>query len=158
MTTIRTYQPADAVYLTGLYQRSVLELGSRDYDAAQVAVWAKLAPSPERLQALSTDGRIRLVAADALDRPLAFADLERNGHIDLFYCAPEAAGKGIGAALYLALEKKARQDGIERLYAEASERAKFFFLKQGFAVIGRRDFKVEGISIYNYAVEKSLVG
>lgn len=156
MTRIRSYVAADASHLSALYRRSVLEVGSRDYGPAQIQAWAALAPSPERLQIQSEDGRIRLVASDALDLPVAFADLEPDGHIDLFYCAPEAAGTGIAAALYEALESSARQQGMTRLYAEASERARPFFLKQGFAVIAKREFEVTGVPIHNYAVEKSL--
>jgi len=33
------------------------------------------------------------VAANADDRPVAYIDLEPNGHIDRLFCAPEAAGQ-----------------------------------------------------------------
>jgi len=68
----------------------------------------------------------------------------------------EAAGTGVAAALYERLEGIARERHVPRLHAEASEAARRFFLKQGFAVIRRRDFAIAGVPIHNYAVEKWL--
>jgi len=154
--TIRPYAPGDAQLLAALYLRSVRELGSRDYSAAQVAAWASLCPSPERLHALSGDGRTRLVAVDGADLPVAFADLERDGHIHFFYAAPEVAGTGVARLLYAELEQVARAQHLTRLHAEASERAHRFFLRQGFEITARREFSVAGVPIHNYAVEKRL--
>jgi putative acetyltransferase len=88
------------------------------------------------------DGRLVLVAAGADGAPLAYGDLEGDGHIDHLYCRPDAAGTGVTAALYQALEAAARARGIARLYSEASEPARRFFQKQGFAVISRNDFEI----------------
>jgi putative acetyltransferase len=45
---------------------------------------------------------------------------------------------------------------MKRLHAEASEAARRFFLKRGFAVVNRRAFEIAGVRIHNYAVEKWL--
>lgn len=153
---IRPFRTADAAALAPLYVRSVEVLGRRHYAPAQVAAWSALAPSPERLVGLMADGRTRLVAVDHRDSLLAFADLEVDGHIHFLYAAPEAAGTGIAAALHDRLEAIARAAAAERLYAEASEAACRFFRRQGYAVLGRRDFEVAGTPIHNYAVEKRL--
>ena len=155
---VRAYRPGDAAVLADLYVRSVRAIGPAGYSAAQVAAWAAAAPTAERLEALSRDGRTTLVAVDDADRPLAFADLEPDGHIHFFYCAPEAAGTGVAAALYDELEVLARSRGMQRLYAEASEAARRFFVKRGFAVTGRRDLELSGTPIHNYAVEKGFAG
>lgn len=154
--TIRPFRNADAEPLSALYRRSVETVGPRGYAPEQVAAWASMSPSPERLRALAGDGRTTLVAVDAADEPLAFGDLEADGHIHFLYCAPEAAGTGIVAGLYAGLERRARDAGMARLYSEASEAARRFFLKQGFTVLARRDFEIGGVPIHNYAVEKRL--
>lgn len=153
---IRPYAARDAAALSALYRRSVREVGARDYSARQVEAWAGLAPSAERLDALLADGRTRLVAVDGADRPVAFVDCEADGHIHFLYCAPEAAGTGVVSELYDTLEAIARRGGVTRLYAEASEAARRFFLKKGFVVIQTRRFQVAGVDIHNYAVEKTL--
>jgi putative acetyltransferase len=62
----------------------------------------------------------------------------------------------VASALYDALEARARERGVGRLYAEASEAARRFFLKKGFIVTARRAFAIDGVPIHNYAVEKAL--
>lgn len=156
MITIRPYRAHDASALTEIYTRSVTELGSRTYNPDQIGIWATLAPTAERFAELMEDGRLRLIAADATDRAVAFCDLEADGHIHFLYALPEIAGTGAVTALYDALEKAARDRNIAKLYSEASELAKGFLLKQGFHVVERRDFEVAGVPIHNYAVEKRL--
>lgn len=152
---IRPARPGDAAAQSDLYRRSVAALGARDYSRAQVAAWASRAPSPAGFRTLGSDGRKTFVAeTDAA--MLGFADLEPDGHIDFFYCAPEAAGTGVAAELYACLEAEARARALPLLFAEASETARRFFVRQGFLVIARRDFEIGGVGLHNYAVEKRL--
>jgi putative acetyltransferase len=152
---IRAYTPGDAAALADIFRASVREIGTRDYSPEQIAAWAG-GVSAEGLGARLSDGRVTLVAVNDGNVPLAFGDLESDGHIDFLYAAPEAAGKGIAAALYDVLETHARANGIEQLYTEASEAARRFFLKKGFAVTARRDFSIGAVPIHNYAMEKKL--
>jgi putative acetyltransferase len=156
MARIRGYESRDAGALADLYRRSVMQIGPKDYAEEQVEAWAALGPSPAQIDARGADGRTTLVAVDDEDRPLAFGDLEHDGHIDYLYCAPEAAGTGVTAALYDRLERTARERGMKRLHAEASEAARRFFLKRGFAVVSKRAFEISGVRIHNYAMEKRL--
>jgi putative acetyltransferase len=156
IVSIRRYEAGDAGALADLYRRSVEQIGPQDYAAEQVEAWAALGPSTAQIDARSVDGRTTLVAVDDRDQPLAFGDLEHDGHIDHLYCAPEAVGKGVTAALYARLEQLARERGMKRLYSEASEAARRFFLKQGFAVVSKRSFEISGVPIHNYAMEKWL--
>ncbi|MBL27293.1 MAG: GNAT family N-acetyltransferase [Rhodospirillaceae bacterium] len=152
---IRPYRSDDAPALSALYRRSVEVLGPRHYTPAQVAAWASLTPDPEAMHArCAGPGRAALVAVDAADRPVAFAVLESDGHIDLFYAAPEAAGSGTATALLCAVEGEARELGGAALHVEASEGARSLFLKRGFATVARRDFEVGNVAIHNYAMRK----
>ncbi len=148
--TLRPYRPADAATLSGLYARSVRALGAQHYLPEQVEAWASLAPGAAALDARMADGRTRLVASDPADTPLGFLDLEANGHIDLLYVDPRVARSGVGRALLEA----AIGHGHPRLHAEASETARPLFERAGFVVTARRDFKVAGVPIHNWAVER----
>ncbi len=154
--SVRAYEKEDAALLCEIFVKAVEQVGNQDYTPAQVEAWAARCPGPARLEDLLKDGRIRLVAVDQANRPLAFCDLEPDGHIDFLYCAPEVAGTGVTSSLYDVVEQTARLRGMIRLYSEASEPARRFFLKRGFVVIARRDFELSGVSIHNYAVEKVL--
>ena len=151
---IRRYDPADAQALSDLYRRSVTELGAREYQARQVEVWADLAPSARLLSELMADGRARLVA-EADGRAVGFIDVKPDGHIHYLYRAPDAP-QGAADLLYAEAEAWARNQGVSRLFAEASEAARRFFERRGFVVTARRDFEVSGVPIHNYAVEKYL--
>ena len=155
--TIRPYELADASPLAKLFRRSVLELGPKDYSAAQVRAWAARTPSADHLNSKVTRaGTLCLVHVDQHGQPSAFIVLAPEGHIDLLYCAPEAAGTGVASALYKAMEASARKAGLTRLETEASEAARRFLAKHGFQCLHRRTFEIEGVEIHNYAMEKFL--
>lgn len=97
-----------------------------------------------------------LVAVDKEDQPLAFGDLEADGHFDHMFCHPDLAGSGIRSNLYDALEPAALRQGLKYLYVEASEPARRLFPAQGFRVDHRRDFIVRNVAIHNYRMEKRL--
>ena len=156
MINIRPFQNSDADALVEIYKRAVENIGPKAYNPEQVAVWANLLPNAERFAEIMNDGRVALVAVDADDRVVAFTDVEADGHIGFLYALPDVAGKGVAKMLYEALETKAREQDIGKLYSEASELAKSFLLKHGFSVVERRDFEVAGVPIHNYAVEKRL--
>lgn len=152
--SIRPYQPADAPALSALYEASVRALGAGDYAPAQIEAWASLTPSAEALDGRMGDGRTRLVAV--ADEVAGFIDVEPDGHIDLLYVAPAAAGAGVARLLLETAEALAPLSGVNRLYAEASETARPAFERLGFAIVARRDFEVAGVPIHNWAVEKAL--
>jgi len=153
---IRDYRPSDAPVLAEIYARSVRGIGPRFYGTEQVEAWAALAPTVERVREAYGDGRVALVAVDEADRPVAFSDVESDGHINFLYCAPEAAGRGVMSALVDRLEARARVLGHPRLHVEASEAARPFFLRRGFTMLERRELRIGDVPIHNYAMEKWL--
>ena len=154
--TIRGYDPRDAAGLADVFFRSVRQVALSDYTAAQVRAWAPEPRTAEWAHGEASDGRLVLVAANADDRPVAYIDLEPNGHIDRVFCAPEAAGLGIASRLYDAVEAAAREQGIRSLFTEASELARRLFERKGFAVVERQDLVIRGVAIHNYRMAKAL--
>jgi putative acetyltransferase len=153
---IRKYEPADAAHLNEVFCAAVRQTGRLAYSEQQVAVWAANAPDAAEYEERATDGRVLLVAVDDRDRPLAYADLEMDGHIDHLFCHPDAGRRGLASALYDELEKTALRLKIARLHVEASGLARPLFLRKGFTEIARRDFEMDGVPVYNYAMEKPL--
>ena len=153
---LRPAIPDDAEALAGVYERSVAALGLRDYTPEQVAAWIGQGARAGRFRARLSDGRRCWVAVDEAGAVQAFIDLEADGHIDFLYAAPEAAGTGVAGRLLDVLEAAAVADGLTRLYVEASEAARRFFVKRGYAGVARRDFEIGGVAIHNYAMERRL--
>ena len=63
---------------------------------------------------------------------------------------------GIGRKIYCAIEAKAYELGINRLYTEASITAKPFFLHMGFSIVREQQVERRGETFVNYAMEKFL--
>ena len=154
--TIRAYEPRDAADLAGVFFRSVRQVALSDYTPAQVKAWAPEPRTAGWAHREASDGRLVLVAANADDRPVAYIDLEPDGHINRIFCAPEAAGQGIASRLYDAMEAAARAQGIRSLFTEASELARRLFEHKGFAVEERQDLVIRGVAIHNYRMVKTL--
>jgi len=87
---------------------------------------------------------------------IGFGELEVNGHIDCFYCHQDYQRCGVGSGLYRAIELKARELGIDRLYTEVSITALPFFQSKGFTIIQTQEVTVRGCSFRNYSMEKSM--
>jgi len=156
VTAIRPWQDGDAAALAAIFERAVRTIGARDYSPAQIEAWIGHEPRAEGFRAKMSDGRRCWVALDRQGRVTAFVDLEADGHIDFLFADPDVAGRGVATDLLDVLERTAREEGMARLYVEASEAARRFFLKRGFVVERRRDFEIRGIAIHNYAMSLGL--
>ena len=154
MTAIRPYRESDAEALEEVFERAVRGIGPGDYSPAQIEAWIGQEPRAERFRVKMADGRRCWVATDEGGRVTAFVDLEADGHIEFLFAVPAVAGTGATSALLDAVEAAARGDGITRLYVEASEAARRFFLKRGYKVQRRRDFEIAGVASHNYAMER----
>jgi putative acetyltransferase len=156
VTAVRPFRADDAPALARIFHAAVHEIASQYYSAEQVAAWSPGPPAAGWYLPRALDGRVVLVAVDDRDEPLAYGDIEADGHIDHFYCRPDAARTGVTTRLYEALETVTAELGIDRLYVEASEPARRFFERRGFEAIMRRDFLIRGVQIHNYRMEKRL--
>ena len=154
--TIRAYRQTDAVDLAEVMWRSVREVAVTDYTREQVEAWLPERLSPDTMHMWASSGREVLVATDSGGRVVGYTDLESDGHIDHLYCAPEAVGEGVAAALCDALEALAASEGVRRLQVEASEAARRLFERRGFRVDSRREWELRGVLIHNYVMSKAL--
>lgn len=153
---IRLFTPADSASLALIFHRAVREVGIRGYTQAQVEAWSPAPVQADKFFARVSDGRSVFVAVGENDDPLAFIELEANGHIDFFYCLPDVVGTGVGSALFQRLESAALELELSKLFVEASETAREFFLEKGFELIKRQDFDHNAVQIHNYLMEKNL--
>ena len=153
---LREYRAEDAPALARLFFESVQALGPRRYGPAQVAAWAPAPADPASVHARASDGRTTIVAVNAADEIIGYADLEPDGQIDHFYRRPDAAGAGVAPALMDELLGRAAATGMSRLYAAASDLARGLFTRKGFVVVARRDFELRGQAIHNWLMERQL--
>jgi len=151
---IRPYRATDRDRLIDLFRGSVRRVARRDYSLAQVSAWA-----PDDIDAEGFGRRCadRPTFVAAIDGELAgFGDLEPDGHIDMLYVHADHQRKGVAGSLLDKIEAVARQQGIRRLYAEASITARPVFETRGFQVLTVQAVSLRGQTFTNYRMEKRL--
>ena len=150
---LRPFLPADADMLADIYQASVMELAEEDYSEAQREAWAEIADDESFVRRLAEG--ITLIATME-GTPVGFISLKDNEHVDFLYVHPAVAGQGVGAMLYDAVEKLAGARGATRLTVDASDTARPFFEKRGFAPQRRNTVSVGDEWLANTTMEKRL--
>ena len=151
---IRDYNPSDAAAITRLFYETIRSVNLRDYSEQQVRAWAPLVPDPKIWHSRMSQ-RCTLVTEEN-GQIIAFAELERDGHLDMFYCRKDVIGRGIGRLLYSAVEMKALELRLERIFTEASITARAFFEHIGFSTLARQTVTRNGIELSNFRMEKRV--
>ncbi|MDY6897016.1 MAG: GNAT family N-acetyltransferase [Cyanobacteriota bacterium] len=151
---IRLFQKQDAEQIAKLFYQTVREVNINDYSINQVKAWA-----PDDINFrdwVSTCSERFTYVADDNGTIAGFGELESDGHIDCFYCHKDYQGIGVGKKIYHAIESKAYELGIHRLYTEASITAKPFFLRMGFSIVKKQQVERREEIFINYAMEKYI--
>jgi putative acetyltransferase len=155
MVTLRPYRSADALALLALFRDTIRRVNNRDYSPPQIAAWASDEIDPAEWAGRFT-GRFVPVAEEA-GRPVGFAELESNGHIDRVYVSADHQRRGIARQLLAAVLAEARRLGLVRLFTEASITARPFFEAQGFVVLAPQVVTCRGAEFVNYRMQRVLV-
>jgi putative acetyltransferase len=140
--------------LAEIFQASIEELTGDDYSEAQQSAWASAADDEEAFGARLAQHLTLVATLDG--SPAGFASLKGNDHIEMLYVHPAAAGQGIGAMLYDALEKLAAARDAKRLTADVSDTAEEFFRRRGFQPQRRNTMPFGGEWLANTTMEKTL--
>jgi len=131
MITVRRATADDALDIYRVHISSIKEVCSGDYTAEQINAWAG-GKTPERYVRAMNAGEVMFVAL--IDENIVgFGALDLlKSTIQAVYVHPQALGKGVGQALLLALEGKAREASIDELTLPSSLTARKFYEKNGY--------------------------
>ncbi len=151
---IRAYDARDAREISQLFHETVHAVNRADYSPEQLCAWAPEIPDPALWHARMRS-RCTLVAEEE-GEIVAFAELEEDGRLDMLYCRQDRVGRGISSRLYGAIEHKAREWKLARIFTEASITARPFFERQGFRVVCAQIVTRHGVELTNFAMEKTL--
>ncbi len=151
---IRPYQSSDAPALADLYQDAVWEIGSQVYGTAQVEAWAAAVHDLEWFQRSLEQGVTLVAIAEA--QIAAFGQLHPLDHVAFLYTASRFARQGYATEIYRRLEAHARQHSIKKIRTEASRISKFFFLKEGYEVVGTEWVERQGVLLERFKMEKQI--
>jgi len=149
---IRRYVEADLERVTELFTRSVHALGAQRYDEAQRQAWAPAEPDLERFRARFAG--MTLLLAEDQDDLLGFVGFEPDGHVDFLYTSPDHARRGVATRLHDEAVAALRELGVTALFTEASEVARPFFERQGYAVVEREVVELRGVALPRHRMRR----
>ena len=155
MIRIRDYRPGDAPDITRLFYETVHCVNLKDYSEEQVRAWAPDVTDPEIWHRRMIQHHT--LVAEENDQVIAFAELEGDGHLDMFYCRRDVIGRGVGRRPYQAVETRAVGLGLRRLFTEASITARPFFERCGFRACEQQTVTRGRIELTNFRMEKRFL-
>ncbi|MBA4009996.1 MAG: GNAT family N-acetyltransferase, partial [Erythrobacter sp.] len=109
---IRPFVAADAPALAELTVAAIATIGLRGYGIEQVLAWAARHPGPPRFLEGAERGELIRVAIAEDGMPAAYAILTAEGHLDMLYCHPDHAGRGLASALLAQMDSEALALGL----------------------------------------------
>jgi len=128
----------DACAFVEVHHTAIRALAAGHYPAEVIDDWAPLPVTEEAVRRTSADpDEVRLVA-EAGGAVIGLAVLvPARGELRACYVAPQAAGRGIGAALVGEVERLARANECAVLELDASLNAEPFYAHLGYESLGR---------------------
>jgi putative acetyltransferase len=152
---IRRFVDGDVERVGEIFYRSVHEVAASAYDERQRKAWAPALPDAARW--LPRLREYDTFVAEEDGAAIAWIAVTPAGYIDMLFCLPEAAGRGIASQLYVEAERLARERGIERLTAHASLLAQPFFAKHGWVIDEHEAYEKNGVVVPRASMSKRLV-
>lgn len=152
---LRPARLADKIALQMLYRRTIDYACINDYDQQQRDAWKRGTENESRwVQAISEQF---FVIAEIDSEIVGFGSLKNGCYIDFMYTDPGHSREGVGLAIYMQLEAKARDQGVQALKSDVSKTARPFFAKLGFRLIRENHNLIQGVQIVNYHMQKTLI-
>ncbi|MDR5838407.1 GNAT family N-acetyltransferase [Caballeronia sp. LZ034LL] len=149
---VRPYQPSDLGAVIELFQHSIRETASADYNQEQIDAWAQVDRDEWELARISRPTWVALLDGDIA----GFTDLEENGLVDMMFVHPKYQRKSVGTSLLARIEAEAGERGITCLHTYSSVTAKPFFDYCGFTMLLARAVVVREQRFIQYVMEKVL--
>lgn len=147
---LRGYVTEDLDAVIEVFQRAIREVASRDYDAAQIAAWSKVDKRSWRPWRLTRPTWVAVLG----EKIIGFSDLETDGHLDMMFVHPGHQRAGVASLLLSQVERAAREQGLERIFTEASITARPFFESRCFDLEAQQEVTKRGETFINYRMFK----
>jgi len=154
MISTRKYTKSDAKDLVSIFYNTIHKVNIKDYSEEQVNAWAPESSLNLERWMIKWEKLVPLVAIID-DKIVGFTEFdEKTGYIDCFYCHHDFIGKGVGTVLMKAIDDIAKNNNLNRIYADVSVTAKPFFQSKGFNHIKEQLVDTDGVKLKNHVMEK----
>ncbi len=136
--TIRPAQSDDAASVCTVLRRSIAECCELDHggESGMLAAWLGNKTSDNVATWIGTPTNYTVVAErDGVVAGVAL--INQAGKLSLCYVLPESQGLGLGKAMLLAVEERARSWGVSVVRLHGTATAQGFFASQGYILAGK---------------------
>jgi GNAT superfamily N-acetyltransferase len=148
--SIRAFTPSDAMACCWIINANVAVMSGLNEPARRLIIGKNV---PDRL--VLELGPIHAVVAVDGEDVVGVAALD-GMELKRFHVAQSHQGRGIGGALLMALEGRARQGGMHRLELLASPLSEAFYASHGYASLGEDRASSGNAEFVNVRMEKIL--
>lgn len=146
---LRSYRPADLAEIETVFYDTVHTVTVRDYTAAQRDAWASGKVDSEQWN--ESFLAHHTVIAEQDGKILGFGDMDAEGYLDRLYVHKDFQRQGIATAICDVLERAAETDFFT---VHASNTARPFFEKRGYALLKEQQVERCGVLLANFVMKK----
>lgn len=152
---VRAYEPSDAAATHALCLSAITTTAARDYTSVQIAAWVRALPLDLAEWDAAMQGRGSFVVT-CDDQVIGFSDVSATGYIDMLFVDPGHASRGVGSALLLEAESRARSQGATSLTIDASITARALCEHRGLTLVREQHPVRAGVTLTNYRMQREL--
>jgi putative acetyltransferase len=151
---LRKAELVDLDPILDLFRNCVFEVCKQDYAPDQLTAWASASLNTDRwMEKILNQFFIIALSQDTL---IGFGSLQDRHTIDLLYVHKDFQKRGVADTIYKQLLREAQRCSVEELKAEVSKTARPFFEKRGFRTIAEQLRNIQGATLVNYAMVKTI--
>lgn len=150
--TIRPYQASDLQAVIQLFKEAVAAINIRHYSTEQIAVWTDIDPIKWHAKL----AEMIVFVAEINSVIVGFADMTREGYLDHLYVHKDYQARWVSLHLFRAIEKAAKELGLNKITTDCSITAKVPAERMGFKVIKEQVVEKNGMKFINFHMEKKL--
>lgn len=129
---IRRADLEDTDQIRQLFYDTVTNINSKDYDTAQISLWASGYKDINKWSAKIKEQYFLVAEEDNFIT--GFGSITSDGYLDYMYVHKDHQGKGIASGLLKNLELIAFEHDVKEIRAEVSITARPFFRSKGFEI------------------------
>ncbi|WP_276090396.1 GNAT family N-acetyltransferase [Pedobacter sp. JY14-1] len=150
---LRPALATDIPDIIDLYVKTVLTIGSADYDDQQLEIWSNLGRDHARWERRIASQYF--LVAELEGQIAGFGSLTNENYLDVLYVSKDFQRRGIANLLFDALLKQAFINNGAKITADVSKTARAFFERKGFVMINENKNLIGEVVIVNYRMEWS---
>lgn len=151
---IEKYHMQYAKVLAQLFTNTIHKINIKDYLQEEIESWAPTTINYHKWNNRFEKTKPYIVKKH--NKIVGFFEFENNGHIDCFYVHHNYQREGIGTVMMSKIIEIAKEQKLDKIFAEVSITAKPFFEQNFFVTQNKNIVKKDDIELVNYIMIRQI--